>query len=63
MGCGSKEESTRKAQQIERLIVALEVNTIALYALRKALVSTDEHDNQDVDNDTVLGLYLDGSAM
>jgi len=63
MGCGSEKESARKAQQIERLIVALEVNTIALYALRKALVSTDEHDNQDVDNDTVLGLYLDGSAM
>ena len=63
MGCGIEKKDSRKTEQIERLIVALDVNTIALYALRKALVSTDEHDNQDVDNDTVLGLYLDGSAM
>jgi len=62
MGCGSEKESSRKAQQIERLIVALEVNTMALYALRKALVNPDEHE-EDVDNNTVLGLYLDGSAM
>jgi non-ribosomal peptide synthetase component F len=62
MGFGSEKESARTSEQTERLIVALEVNTIALYDLRKALIQQDNV-VEDVDNDTVLGLYLDGSAM